>query len=1014
MDFDSLIDDSQAQPQQTAASAPAVSAPAPALAEGEGRLPAQATVLPSFDSLEDDEEKYGSAGQQVIAATEGLAKGIAGPLATGAERLLGVNPEDIEARARVNPATHLIAEGVGLVAPAIASMGATALGRAGVTAAAEALPAIEAASKFTQAGALEALAQGSMKALGLEAAEGASALARVGSAALKGSIENAAFQAGDEVSKQILHPDFSADAAASALIDMGAAGLIGGVVTGGIGATAEAWKKLYGKETTGVLNALVNRVGGAEGAPVAEPVAAAISRLGIDVPPEIMASMSTDMELRQIASRLNQSDVSKAGLEYQQTAKDFKQALNDKIMEAMGKDPATLTGEFSEYEAGRRAGEMLSEEYKTKIGPVVERMEAASQKYGGAELGPSIAQKEVEAAKIQHQLEVELAKQGRAMERAVAKNDVEAATRFHANVEQIQQSLKEVAQAAKAPGIVDTISNDIAQLVEKEAWSGSEEIMKEVNRLQRVLPELKTVEALKKQITAVGNNTWNPLGGPLVDAGRKLKSILKEAEINAVARSMGAVEGVEAMNAFAADRAEFAKVARLYDALEDRLNVGGSASAYAKNLKKAANTDAEKFFRRLSGKGDVDLLRFLQENFPETANIIRANHTDKLVADAVRSARVGEGFSPNMVVKKINEMSAKSPELRDFVFPKETLDKVEAYKTIADAITDSSHNYSNTARTVDKLLSDMPAGAAALVTALVSHNPFAAVLVGGLAKTIGKDAPDAVRLALLKTLGSNKPIEAGAFKAAVEFANRVVKGESALNKATAAVFKVGSKVIPEHLMSNETKREKLDKQVSKLEKNPAALLHEDDKTAYYMPEHAEQMSRSVASVTSYLSKIKPQPIKPGVCDKEIPPSKQQVAEYNRALDIAIQPMTVLEHVKNGTLLPSDVGHLKAMYPAVYDRMAQKLQNEMIDHLHGGNSIPYIMRQSMSLFMGQPLDATFKPEAIVAMQATFAPMQAQQTLGGQPKPRSGQTSKLTKLPSHLMTGSQAREARMNKS
>ncbi len=101
VDFDSLQDDSA---QQAKASAPA---------QDQG-------AQPSFDSLQDDSEKYGSPGQQIAAGLEGIAKGVAGPLAPAAELATGITtPEAIRGRAEANPWTHGLGEAAGFAGSAL-------------------------------------------------------------------------------------------------------------------------------------------------------------------------------------------------------------------------------------------------------------------------------------------------------------------------------------------------------------------------------------------------------------------------------------------------------------------------------------------------------------------------------------------------------------------------------------------------------------------------------------------------------------------------------------------------------------------------------------------------------------------------------------------------------------------------------------------------------------------------------------------------------------------------------
>lgn len=146
-----------------------------------------------------DEEKYGTTGQQAIAGIEGVAKGVAGPLATYAEKhLLGQKPEDIEGRAEANPWTHGIGEAVGFGGSLLTGTGEAAL--------------------LGHAGELAAHAAG----LGEAATTGAK-LAR---GAVTAATEMGLFQAGDEASKWILN---APQAPGSVVANIGLSALLGGV-----------------------------------------------------------------------------------------------------------------------------------------------------------------------------------------------------------------------------------------------------------------------------------------------------------------------------------------------------------------------------------------------------------------------------------------------------------------------------------------------------------------------------------------------------------------------------------------------------------------------------------------------------------------------------------------------------------------------------------------------------------------------------------------------------------------
>ncbi len=203
-------------------------------------------------------------------------------------------------------------------------------------------------------------------------------------------------------------------------------------------------------------------------------------------------------------------------------------------------------------------------------------------------------------------------------------------------------------------------------------------------------------------------------------------------------------------------------------------------------------------------------------------------------------------------------------------------------------------------------------------------------------------------------------------------------------------------MIPEHAFPTQADNDKLDKQITALQKNPEKLLNivNGQHVGHYMPDHQTALAASATRASQYLQSIKPQPHKIGPLDKEVPPQPSEVARYNRALSIANQPAIVLDHVKHGTLLASDIQDLHSMYPALYKNMAKKLTADMISASSADETIPYKTRIGTSLFLGAPVDASMTPQAIMAAQPQPKPM-GQQQAGGQGgnQKRKGSTSKL---------------------
>jgi hypothetical protein len=242
--------------------------------------------------------------------------------------------------------------------------------------------------------------------------------------------------------------------------------------------------------------------------------------------------------------------------------------------------------------------------------------------------------------------------------------------------------------------------------------------------------------------------------------------------------------------------------------------------------------------------------------------------------------------------------------------------------------------------------------------------------------------------------------------------SKTIKGESALNRAVKGVFQSGAAQISSAV--NQKDLDKLDKQVTAAQQDQNSSITEklaNGDLAHYMPDHQVAMATSTIKALNYLQSIKPQETKATPLDRPVPVTKAQQARYERALTIAQNPHTVLEHLKQGTLQASDIQDLNAMYPSVYAQMQSKLMTEVASRHADSEPIPYKTRLSMGLFMQHPMDATMTPQAIMAAQPKL-PAQPQ----GQGAPRAKHsTAKLGKSNPTYQTASQSAESdRTNRS
>lgn len=900
-----------------------------------------AAAAPSSDFIPDekfvdDEEKYGSIGQQAIAGLEGAASAMTFGLSTGVERALGVPAEDIRIRREVNPIAHTAGE----------------LGGIGV-------------GLLYGAGEAALLERAGVKAASMIAGEGA--LAKIGSTAARLATENALFQAGDEVSKM-----FAGDpnqTVGTVVADIGLSTLIGGGFGTAFGAASPLWKATVGNKVSELLGSFKNKAGGIDGQ-LSQPVREAVEASGVQFSPEVKASLVDDPYIQRAAKTLEQSDTTKAGVDYQKSLIAAKQDLSQSALQTMGKDISQVEKleDLSKYDAGRRVGDALAEEVDAKIKPLAKEFEELKGKVGNVELAPDS---------------------------------------FIESPVMDPQSLTSIPRMERVPvpGVTSEASEKIGQLALDQGWlvASDTPIYNLVQFAQKQLPRLKDLTDLSNFISRVGEKAESL--SSLTDrsptrAGAMIKGILKDAEANVIEKQLGQ-HGPELVERFRNVRGAWREASELVEQVQEHLGVKASTSGYAKALREFAQQDGEALLRRIAGSGNAAGLKLLTEKFPAAANAFRQYHLDAIVKDAAAKAKPGEVLNAKALIKGVDKLS---PEMRAFVIPEASAQKLKAIGTILEQMEKAPHNFSNTARTADKLFEYVPGTAVGMATMLAGHNPALALVLGGLTKLVAKDAPDAMRLSMLKFLGSSQPIESGAFKAMVDVARSVIRGEAALTKASKAVLRSGTKAGERDVSENDRKR--LDKQLMALSIDPSPLLNSGGSIGHYLPDHASQIGATAANAVSYLNSLRPNTEKAMPLDADPKADPAAKAAFNRALDIAENPLIVLQSVKEGTIVPQDLITLQNVAPGLYARMKQKLTQELVDFSAEENDIPYKTRLGLSLFLGQPLDSTMTPMAIQAMQpmAPAAPQQMPQPN----KPTATGMQKLSKIGAENATGGQLRQ------
>jgi len=772
---------------------------------------------------------------------------------------------------------------------------------------------------------------------------------RVGSEAVKQAVEMAVYSSGDEVAKMVLNDPEASTETAIANVGLNAA--LGGA--GGAlfaGAINPLWKATIGDKAEKFLGDLTSRLGGIDG--VAGQAETLGAKAGIEIPDVVAAKIDNKPYAGEMFSALSQTDTSFGGKKLQETTKKFYDDVGEAAANAFGHDSkyAKELGTLDKYSEGVKATKDLAADLESQYKPIQESYDFFNEQFPKASVDKT-----------------------------------------------------------QLPAIMDKIAE---KSIEKGwAKAADDAQTKLMEKVLEKLPLQETAEDLKKFVTNLRGS--HPYGSPTYEAARDISKILEEARGNTVARAIETAGGTAeqvAANAkrYADTKTGYASFMDKLDTLNEHLHVGryDGPKSFFKAVKELGETSGENALGRLLGKNKAQVLEVLGTISPNTLGRVRQFHVDDLLRSATKDGVV----NPNALIKNFEKLS---PQLQSLIMDETQSSKLSAIKEILQKTADPTHNWSNTARTADKIAKGA-VSPITMIAGLMGHGAAAVMAhLGGIGLNEGKDA---LKLGMLKFLGSNQPIKADGFKAMVSFMEEAVKGEAKLTKATANVFKAGMQVVPEHAFPSKEDNDKLDKKLTKLQEAPNKMFEAaEGRVGHYMPDHQTAIASTTVRAAQYLQSLKPKPHKLGPLDAEVPPLPSEEARYQRALTIANNPLTVLERVKEGTIQPSDVQDLNALYPSLYKQMVQKMTDEMTGAVspkgHKGaiktQAIPYKTRMGASLFMGTPLDASMQPMAIQAAQQKSPAQQQQNSLGGGHK---GSTSKLgSKTNAMYQTPGQAAEA-----
>lgn len=807
---------------------------------------------------------------------------------------------------------------------------------------------------FGESGAIGEAGEAATKGLGLaekalpEAFVGPvkpmSAFKQIGSPVAKLAVENALMTGGSKIDKLLLNdPETSVE---SAIADVGISAALGGALGGVYGGTKELWKATAGKKLGSVLNDLVTHF---DGNAVNEQAVESAKSLGIPLDDLQKGIYNTAPRVRNqvgIAMERGQPEILDA-------IDRLKTDVQDKVSNSLGIKPESVL-KYDKNEAGHDVMDTLEKEFKAKHEPFENRFEARNE----------------EANAITASDEDLYDHYGKMMERAQNRWGTDAPEY------KLYQDYGNRILSRSNLGKLDQLATDIGNKAYDHTVDNNTKLaLQDIHGMLRDFQENQILKQ-SKELENQGVEYGSALGRDVVKERNEL-----HADWKAHKNTMNEIAGNLGIKNFAGKQ-------RFLTRLKD--------------------ITPEQLLNKLSPKNNADIIPFLQKYFPETAEHIRQNEARNILKQSfVKGAKNQETLDVSSLTEKIAGLQAGEQTYLNFVMPKQAQDAVNHAANMLNAI--PKPKSSGTAGWIHKIFGGLPSSVGAVIGLVTGHNPLVAGGVAQISNMVQNGAQDAGRLAFIKFMSKDAPVSPEAYKTMTNYYAKALKFNNNLAKATKNIFIPSAEVLSAHLHPVQADRDKLQASLDKYTDESGKFEKDqaNNDLGHYLPEHQTAHAMANTRALQYLKQIEPKPIKPGPLDPEINPTPQQIARYQRAQDIAQQPLIVLHHAKEGTLQPSDIQDFQNMYPKLYPQMVSQIVNNMNAHAAAGNLIPYKTKMGVSLLTGQEIDASMQPQNIQAAQPQPAPQPNPQK--PVPKKAANGSKQLQKLPNSYRTSTQTAES-----
>lgn len=140
---------------------------------------------------------------------------------------------------------------------------------------------------------------------------------------------------------------------------------------------------------------------------------------------------------------------------------------------------------------------------------------------------------------------------------------------------------------------------------------------------------------------------------------------------------------------------------------------------------------------------------------------------------------------------------------------------------------------------------------------------------------------------------------------------------------------------------------------------------------HIVPGISQALQVTGSRALNYLHDKMPKPVNEMVGDAEYEPSKTHQREWLHLHDIVDDPVSVLDHVRHGTLTSEHMDALSQVHPELLDQMRQQVMENMDPNKV--KKLPSTTKIALGTFLGSPITESVSPQAILANQVALQGM-----------------------------------------